>query len=260
LALLLAERVAESGLAQRALDRLESLARAGLVADQSVIAELRYRQLEVALLGNDASNVDAALSALSSLDPADAGPYLDAADRLAYRRAVALWKSEPSDATRAGQVVRYGVRVLSTLGDDETAVRDPATISTLLIVSDAAAVLWAERQDADALQLARRLIRRALLTRPNAVELLTRSARLASAAGEHADAASTWGTIRAGAEVASSAWFEATTERLAALTISDPKLARTELASHFELFPQGGPAPWDERLAELRVSLEGGGS
>jgi hypothetical protein len=260
MALLLAVRVAESGLAQRAADRLESLVRAGLVSDQAIIAELRYRQLEIALLGNDASNIDAALSALNSLDPALAGPYLDAADRLAYRHAVTLWKAAPEDATRAGQVVHYGVRVLSTLGDNDQTARDPVTISTLMIVSDAAAVLWDKRRDADALQLSRRLIRRALLAQPNAVELLTRSARLASAAGEYADAASTWGTIRAGAEVASMAWFEATTERLTALAISDPALARSELARHFELFSQGGPPPWDTRLAELRASLEGGGS
>ncbi len=258
LALLLAPRVAEAGLARRSADRLESLVRAGLVGDQSVIAELRYRQLEIALLGNSASDVDEALTALSSLDPAVARPYLDAADRLAYRRAVTLWKESPNDGARAGQVVRYGARVLSTFDSAAPSAPDPAAVSTLLMVSDAATVLWQTRGDADALQLARRLVRRALLTQPNAIGLLTRSARLSSAAGEHADAARTWGTIRAGAEMASQAWFEATSERIAALASSDPDMAREELARHYELFPEGGPDPWGERLASLRAALAGG--
>ncbi len=260
LAVLLATRVAEAGLARRAADRLESLVRAGLVNDPAVIAELRYRQLEIALLGNDASDVDAALAALSSLDPAIAGPYLEAADRLAYRRAVSLWKETPADAVRAGQVVRYGVRVLSAFDASGQAAADPALTSTLLLVSDAATVLWQTRADADALQLARRLVRRALMAQPNAVGLLTRSARLSSAAGEYADAARTWDTIRAGSEMASQPWFEATTERIAALAAVDPEQAREELNRHYELFPQGGPDPWGARLEAIRASLTGGGS
>lgn len=258
LATLLADDVAESGLAQRAADRLSSLVGAGLVTDPAIVAELRYRELQIALFNDDAPRIDAALAALASIDKSASGRFLDAADRLAYRRAVNLWRAAPSDTARAGNVVRYGVRVLSTIGSGDDAASDGAALSTMMIVSDAAATLWRANRDADALQLARRLLRRAMIAQPNSADLLARSAALASDAGDHAEAAATWARLRAGAELGTEPWFRATTERIAALAKADRAAAQTELTRYFEVFPDGGPPPWGERLQRLRVELQGG--
>lgn len=256
LALLLAEEVSEAGLARRAAERLDALFRAGLLDDPAVLAELRYRQLQIALHSDDASEIDAALSALGALDGDASGRFLVAADRLAYRHALALWRESPNDPVSAGQVVRYGVRVLASFAEGDGPSRDPAIVSTQMHVSDAASVLWRVRSDPDALLLARRLLRRALASQPNSIELLIRSARLASDAGDDAEAAETWDRVRSGAELGAEAWFRATTERLVALARADAGAAAEELEKHFALYPDGGPSPWGDRLRALRRQLE----
>jgi hypothetical protein len=256
MALLLADQVSEAGLAARAADRLEELVRAGLIDEPAVLAELRYRQLQIALLSDDAPEIDAALSSLASLDETVAGRYLVAADRLAYRHALALWRQSPDDPVRAGQVVRYGVRVLSSLTDGAASESDPAIVSTLMLVSDAASVLWRARSDADALLLSRRLLRRALAVQPNSIDLLTRAARLANDAGDYPEAAETWDRVRSGAELGTELWFRATTERFVSLARADASVAAEELANYFDLYPDGGPAPWGDRLRNLRRELE----
>lgn len=256
MALLLADQVSEAGLAERAADRLDDLFRAGLLDDPAVLAELRYRQLQIALLSDDASEIDAALTSLAALDESVAGRYLVAADRLAYRHALALWRESPNDPVRAGQVVRYGVRVLSSLTDGAASQSDPAIVSTLMLVSDAASVIWRARSDADALLLARRLLRRSLAVQPNSIDLLTRAARLASDAGDYPEAADTWGRVRSGAELGTELWFQATTERFVSLARADASVAAQELSKHFDLYPDGGPASWGDRLRNLRRELE----
>lgn len=256
MALLLADDVAEAGLAERAADRLDDLIRAGRVDDPQVTAELRFRQLQIALLSDDAPAIDAALSSLSSLDEAIAGRYLIAADRLAYRHSLALWRESPNDPVRAGQVVRYGVRVLASMTEGDVSERDPALVSTLMLVSDAASVLWRAQSDPDALLLARRLLRRALAAQPTSIDLLTRAAGLASDAGDYPEAAETWNRVLSGAELGSDLWFRATTQRLVALSRADASLAAQELAKHFDLYPDGGPAPWGDRLRNLRREIE----
>ncbi|MGP1310718.1 MAG: hypothetical protein ACTS27_11015, partial [Phycisphaerales bacterium] len=149
--------------------------------------------------------------------------------------------------------VEHGLRVLNAQGEPRGA--DSATLSALAVISDAAATMWRARRDAEALDLARRLIRRALVVQPNAVGLLRRSAALASEAGDYIEATRQWAVVRAGAELGSAAWFEATTGWLESLAFADPREAERAIDAHFALYPDGGPAPWGQRIAAIRDAL-----
>lgn len=258
LAVMLTDSVSEPALAQRAAERLGTLARAGLVRDPDVLAEYLYRELQIALLVNDTTRGDGALSALRSIDSPGAAAFLIAADRLAYRRALAWWRESPSDAVRAREVVTSGARVIESFGAGEATLRDGAVLGVYLAVSDAAALLTDADDDHEALALARRLVRRVLVTHPTSSQALRRSAQLAERAGEHSDASDAWNVLKSGAEFGSDAWFEASYHLARVKLRVDVAAAAALLTRHFELFPTGGPPPWDTRFGALRVRLLAG--
>lgn len=255
LALLLADSVSEVALAQRAAERMESLVRAGLVKSPEVVAEFRYRQIQVALLSNDLVRAEAAVSALRAIGTPEASRFLAGADRLAYRRALSIWRQHPSDMTAARAVVINGVRVIEQLGVGDGALRDGATLGVYFAVIDAASSLARQNDDQEALQLARRLVRRVLTTHPTSGLALRRAAELAELANEPGDAAEAWRTLQSGAEIGSADWFEASFQRIRLLAASDSSEAGALLGRHFELFPDGGPSPWGERFNALRRSV-----
>ncbi|MGP1310927.1 MAG: hypothetical protein ACTS27_12090, partial [Phycisphaerales bacterium] len=105
LSVLLDDSVREAGLSVKAAERFDALARAGFVDDPAVLAELRYRQLQIALYSDNASGMRDAAAALRAIDTDAAARFIDAADRLLYRRAVVRWQEAPDDASRAADVV-----------------------------------------------------------------------------------------------------------------------------------------------------------
>ena len=255
LAVLLADAVSEVALAQRAADRLASLVRAGIVRQPDILAEFRYREIQIALLSGDLSKAESALSALRAIESPDAARYLAGADRLAYRRALALWRQHPDDVAIAHAVVVNGVRVIDQFGADESTLRDGAVLGVYLSVIDASAMIARANGEREMLLLARRLVRRVLASHPGSGLALRRSAELAELAGEHADAVAAWQTLLAGAELGSNDWFEASFQRIRLVSAVNPRDATVLLDRHFELFPTGGPAPWDDRFNALRRTV-----
>ncbi|MBX3351516.1 MAG: hypothetical protein KF684_01170 [Phycisphaeraceae bacterium] len=258
LAVMLTDSVSEPALAQRAADRLGTLVRAGLVREPDTLAEFRYRELQIALLVNDATRAESALTSLRAIDAPGAGAFLVAADRLAYRRALAAWRESPSTTAYARAVVASGVRVIDSFGTGEATLRDGAVLGVYLAVSDAGALLASEEGDREALGLARRLIRRVLVAHPSSSQALRRSAQLAELADEYSDASDAWRVLKAGAEFGSDSWFEAS-YHLARVTARFSEAdAAALLSRHFELFPTGGAPPWDARFASLRERVDAG--
>ena len=207
--------------------------------------ELTFRRLQIAVIRNNQPVIDRCVDQLRAMG----GPYADAADRLLYRRAQRLLEAAPTDTNAAREVVRFGARVLESIGTSAAAssVRDG--------VATAAAVLWDAEQDEAMRDLALELDRAQDAAGIRTLVALRRHARLAEAAKKIEEAGQVWATLASSVDAASPAWFEARYEAMRLLAKVDQVKARSALDQHEALYPNLGPSPWDERFRELRRLL-----
>ncbi len=254
----LAMRVPDVDRAERALDVLASLVAAGLVDGEELAAEIDFRHAQLALARGDLDEAERRVEALRDRDDR----FASAANRLFFRDAVVSWtrlrSREPASAETldlAARVLRTGVRLAEELDADPTGETADARTTLDATIAAAAQALWEHRGDEAARTTAIAYHERVLAARPNDARALRGFAETAEAAGRLDDALRAWRTLLAGLTAGSSPWFEARFRQLALLERSDPDRAREVLAQHVVLYPELGPTPWGERIAEMAGRL-----
>jgi len=238
----------------------------GVVAQNSVNlsehrAELTFRQFQIALAREQEPEAIRLAGTLVGLG-STAETFAAAADRLIYKRIAARWKNSPQDDALSREVVRIGNRVIDRLGKGETVLADPAVAGLYATVA-AAATAIAERQgtdDAGMMTLAIGLDKALLRAQPRLAEPLRRLAGNAEATKDGRTALECWRTMLGAAKQGSVEWFEARYHSLRLLAGIDAVKARELMREHQLLYPDFGPAPWNDRLRELDRQLAGSAS
>lgn len=251
-----ARRVAEVALgattpdvstAQEAMTIIESLAKFHGVDLAAIADELGYRRFQIAVARRDAEAQTRELNALR----AAGGPFVPAAERFLFRRAMDRWSADRNDVEAAARVVEGGTRVL--LHTDFT----PAALANVRDgVADAAAAIWRVQGDLAMRDLAMRLDREQVEKGFKTLASLRRLATLGEEAGQLDQAVQAWLDILAAVEQDADAWYEARHESIRLIAKQDQAKALAVLQQFKTLRPTYGPAPWDAKFDVLEQRLK----
>lgn len=249
--------VADASTAQEAMTIIDSLAKFHGVDLAALADELGYRRFQIAVARRDAPAEARELETLRTLG----GPFVPAAERFLFRRALDQWNADRNDVEAASRVVAGGTRVLLHVDFSPAAlanVRDG--------VADAAAALWRLQGDVAMRELAMRLDREQVEKGFKTLASLRRLATLGEEAGEIGQAVQAWLDLLVATEEDSDAWYEARHESIRLLATQDQAKALAALLQFKTLRPGYGPAPWDAKfdVLEQRLKLgsarQGGGT
>lgn len=243
------------------MELLESLLVDAGVEGTELAEEFDFRRAQIALATGDREAANAVMQRLMQGE----GRFVEAANRLFYRDALARWRRlRRADAgaetavEAARDVVRHGGRLFVEYTAADQALTDPAVRSLGRTVADAALDVhlatgrreWAERA----------LVLYATLRDAGErdAELLRSLAMVAESSGDDETALESWRTLVAGLRVGSDEWFSARTEHLRVLSRVDPDRAREVMAQHRALYPELGPEPHRTKLQEIERALHSG--
>lgn len=218
------------------------------------MAELTFRELQIAEARNDADQMESAVSRL--LTTTDSGGQFQAAgERLVYRHFATRYKPGAEDTeaqTHLAQlVVKYGVKVIDRIGADSQQIKDAGGLGVYSTVAGAALEVASRTGEAPMRDLAIKLDRTILSVQPRAEVSLRRLARASEQAGDFVGASASWKTILEAVPAASEAWFEAKYQTMRLLSKIDIDKARAAMREHLILYPNGGPDPWGAKIGEL---------
>jgi hypothetical protein len=222
------------------------------------MAELTYRELQVAAAKNDVDQMESAVSRLlTTSDPG--GQFQAAGERLMYRHVSAKYKPGSEDGEQqmklAQGVVKYGIKVIDRIGSDPQQIKDANALGVYSQVAGAALELSKRTGDTQQRDLAIRLDRTILSVQPRMEVSLRRLAEASESAGDFATASANWRTILDAAPAASELWFEAKYQAIRLLSKLDISKARAAMREHLILYPTGGPEPWGKKIEELDASM-----
>ncbi|USN98498.1 MAG: hypothetical protein H6810_10025 [Phycisphaeraceae bacterium] len=238
--------VTDQASARRAFGVLHEMrTRIGDDVGSGLEGELAYRRLQLAIADADD---DAQLSAHGELE-AVGGPFLAAADRFIFSRALERWRRTGKDDD-AERVVEIGTRLI---GDDAI---DRELLSSADATARAATALWDSRHDKGMLAIAIDLDKRMRDQHVPTAALLRRLATNAEASGDLQFAFEVWTQLSSSIPEGGADWFEARYGAISALSQLRPAEAREAMSQHKVLYPQLGPKPWDKKYAELDRKLE----
>ncbi len=219
-----------------------------------LMAELTFRELQMAVAKNNVDQTDSAASRLFTLD--DPGAQFQAAgERLVYRDVAAKYKPGADD-TEAGielarRVVKYGVRVIDRVGMDPARIKDAGVLGVYATVAGAALEVSKRSSDAAMRDLAIKLDRTVLGVQPRNEQALRRIADASEAAGDFKTAAAMWVVVLESVQVGTPTWFEAKYQTMRYLSKFDIDKARAVMREHRVLYPDGGPDPWGAKIIDL---------
>lgn len=238
--------------AEWALDQIDAVAKQADLDLGELAGELAYRRLQLADARADRPGIVAALDRLRAIG----GPYATAADRMLYRRALQAWQADPDNPALARAVLVHGQRVADELTAGKPgALSQPSVQSLYDRVAQAGELLWHAEHDELALALSRKFDAALIDAGLKAESVLRRYATLSEQAHDPAAALDTWRTILAAAPPDAPIWYEARYHSLALLIESDPARARQVMDQFKVLYPDWGPAPWNDRLRALDSEL-----
>jgi hypothetical protein len=220
---------------------IDSVAKFHGVSLAKIEDELCYRRFQIAIATRDAS-ADRELAHLRELG----GPFVVAAERFVYRRALDEWTAAPGDMQAAERVVSSGSRVL---------LQKEMAANTIALVRDntaaAARALWKAAGDAAMRDLALRLDREQLEKGFKTLAALKRIAEIEESLNYPEAASEAWLEMLGASEEDSDAWYEARHESIRLIGKFDQVRASSILAQFRSLRPQYGPDPWGERFTKL---------
>ncbi len=251
--------------AERVLQALRGVAAYNGLSLDEHRQELLFRQLQIALVKNEADQAEPLLGQLSAAAGAQQSQFVTAAYRLVFMRAVDAWKHggatpatpDEDPAARARAVVTTGLRVIDGLGADDgvLSTRDSAAMSVYAAVAQAAAEVWKTTGETEARDTAIRMDSAILAASPNVEGSLVRLAETSEAAGEGARALECWRLLMAGRTQNTDGWYEARYHSLRLLAQQDPARARQAMDQFVALNPDFGPEPWRAKMRELEATL-----
>jgi hypothetical protein len=237
--------------AEAVLQTLDQIAARRQINLGDLNTELTYRRLQIALHRGAEPEADRLLAELRQAG----GPYADAAEREAYRRAREVWARSPDDPRLARRTLLRGARVIAQFRTDASALSSRPVQSLYDAVAAAAEALWNIEQDEQALQQAILLDQRMVDAGGAAPTVLRRLARLSEAAGDLGPALDAWRRLLSGLPQGSGDWYEARYHSLRLLWQLEPQSAREVMTQHRLLHPDFGPEPWGERLRALNGEM-----
>ena len=227
--------------ATEVLAMIDSVAKFHGVSLAKIEDELCYRRFQIAIATRDAS-ADRELAHLRELG----GPFVVAAERFVYRRALDEWTAAPGDMQAAERVVSSGSRVL---------LQKEMAANAIALVRDntaaAARALWKAAGDAAMRDLALRLDREQLEKGFKTLAALKRIAEIEESLNHPEAASEAWLEMLGASEEDSDAWYEARYESIRLIGKFDQVRAASILAQFRSLRPQYGPDPWGERFTKL---------
>ncbi len=239
--------VADVSTAQEAMTIIDSLSKFHGVNLATLADELGYRRFQIAVARGDTQAEAREMDALRALG----GPFVPAAERFLFRRALDQWTADRNDVAAATRVVAGGTRVL--LHTDFT----PAALANVRDgVADAAAAVWRLQGDLAMRDLAMRLDQEQVEKGFKTLSSLRRLATMGEEAGEIDLAVQAWLDILGAVEEDADAWYEARHESIRLLARKDQAKALAALQQFKTLRPGYGPAPWDARFDVLEQRLK----
>jgi hypothetical protein len=239
--------VADVSTAQEAMTIIDSLSKFHGVNLATLADELGYRRFQIAVARGDTQAEAREMDALRALG----GPFVPAAERFLFRRALDQWTADRNDVAAATRVVAGGTRVL--LHTDFT----PAALANVRDgVADAAAAVWRLQGDLAMRDLAMRLDQEQVDKGFKTLTSLRRLATIGEEAGEIDLAVQAWLDILGAVEEDADAWYEARHESIRLLARNDQAKALAALQQFKTLRPGYGPAPWDAKFDVLEQRLK----
>jgi hypothetical protein len=224
-----------------------------------VDAELTFRELQIALVLDDAARMEIASSRMLALSDS-AGAFGPAADRLIYRNASTRWRSgaqgSNSDIARQRElIITFGNRIIERDAGTASALSDPSMVTLVSTVAAAAFEKWETSRDDSLRALALKLDDRLLEAKVRLEPSLKRKARLAEDAGDATGAVAAWQMLAEGVKPGTDGWMEARYEAARILAKVDVAKARELLGQAKALYSDFGSGPWASKMRELDKSL-----
>lgn len=244
---------------QEVLDRVETADASGQIRVEPHQLEFAVRRVSLQAMQGEFS---AALSGYRKIAELEgSGPMAQMAQDLIATRLRATWEEvgnrgdqSAPDSLMIGlaqQAYDFGKSVL-----EEDAGGKSETTSMLTLAGEAAVKLWSQRQDRGLLDEAQAWFSRAVARRASDWRATRGLALVAEASNDHTNAAEYWKQVTSLVPVGENAWFEARS-RFIELLITDGQRERAiEVAhQHLLLFPDGGSAPYGDRIRRAAETL-----
>ncbi len=237
--------------ARAALDLLKSIANQANIDLDEIQGELLFRRLQIAIVYNDDQQAEDLLLEVRALG----GRFAEQCDRLVYKTAINDWSRDTSNPKLARQVALSASAVLRYM--DQNDQDSPLVLSLFNTIAASAAVVFHAEQDNDMRDIALRADRRLFDQQRMSASALRRFATLSENARDFDSSLQAWLRLMGGVTVNTSDWYEARYESIRLMLLLDPARARRAMAQHKILYPNLGPAPWADLMAELdaRISI-----
>ncbi len=222
------------------------------------LPELAYREVQIATArGSDVRAEGAAARLYATADPG--GAFQSAGERVMYRYYAGRYRpgldGSAASLETARALIRHGVRVIDRVGADPERVKDPGVMGVYATVAGAGVDVFKRTGDATMRGLAIRLYTAVLGAQARTEVALRGLAEMSESAGDFATSAGCWRTLLEGSAASSEAWFEAKYHMIRLLARVDADKARSAMAEHKVLYPEGGPEPWGPKFRELDSTL-----
>lgn len=231
--------------ALRYIEDARSLIGSGPLNDQ-LEPELLTQLIRVKL---DGLRIEEALAHLDELRAIDAG-RADDARVLVLNSVIDAWESNP-DITIAAHLVSIGAPVIARVTPPEPERFGVQHSALIEVVAHAASFMADETDDQDMLALALRLSKQVLAYGQGSEPGLRRTASIAFRANDAQTALDAWLRLLAAYPQGDDRWYEARYESLAIMKQLDAPRAYDTFKQFRTLNPTLGPAPWNEKIAEL---------
>lgn len=247
--LALARSAPDAGRASRAIQELRRLAELCDYSIDGLADELRYRELQVALIEKDGPAVERLAAGVGDAKSL----FAESARELVLRHFIERARAAPADEKAAALVVKYGEGVVASL-DAKQATGARANVFRDE-VAGAAWIVFRATGDVAARDVAIRIDRGMYDRGGRYTSSMRRLAELSEHAGDAALSLECWTALAAGLSDTTAAWFEASFHAIRLLRTIDVTRARDAMKLVELSHPTLGPEPWSGKLRELRVEL-----
>ncbi len=209
-------------------------------------SEFVYRQLELAVLTQRHNDSMDLLAELVLLDPGRA----QSARILIFNDSIGQWRAG-KDERAARRVVDLGTVLLA---DQMPAYPEPLGLQVSSIaemIAEVSGYLWESRSDVESRDLALRVSLLVLDRGQPSEPGLRRTAKLAGVVKDYPHELEAWSVLLAAQTPGEERWYEARYESLRVMKHVDFSRALAAYDQYRVLYPNLGPAPWNEKIAAL---------
>lgn len=239
----------DSGRTLRALQEIRKVAELCDAPIDAIAEEMRYRELQVALVEKSTSAIESLATAFAESKT----PFADSARELVLRHFIELSRASPTDAKLAAMVLKHGEAVVAAI--DVKGVRTAAANVLRDEVAGAAWSVFRATGSVEARDAALRIDKAMYQRGERFTSSVRRLGELSEHAGDSSLALECWTTLAGGLPDTGASWFEASYHSIRLLTLSDVKRARDAMKLLELSHPGLGPEPWASKLRELKLQL-----